>query len=125
MFFYVELDPEVIRFTHSRIRPFFSGCGAKVLDTLNGLMNGLVLIENIPTITAIAGQDGNYYSLNNRRLYVFKELKRAGKLPNGTIKVRVKHPLNREKQRYTAERCSLNATLMRINESKEENEETC
>ena len=58
--------------------------------------------------------DGFYFSLNNRRLYVLKALREGGYLEskNNLVKVRLKAPLQREIERYTIERCSLQAKIM-------------
>lgn len=51
-----------------------------------------------------------YFSLNNRRLFLFKTLKSMGVVK--TIPVQVKPALDREKVKYTRERCVLRAKLM-------------
>jgi hypothetical protein len=99
------------RFTHARIRPFFSGCAMRVEDTLAQLTSGQITIDCIPYITVVEN-DGNFYSLNNRRLYVLKSLRQLGLLPNNEITVRVKQPLDREKTKYTPEHCALTAVVM-------------
>lgn len=48
----VMLDPRTIRFTHSRIRPFFS-CGRRVEQTLEDLRAGTVSVRDLPRITVI------------------------------------------------------------------------
>ena len=108
----LELDPRVIRFTHSRIRPFFTGCGRRVEDTLNDIVDKRMNVSDLPLITVIVGQeDGSYFSLNNRRLYVIKELAKRGII--STINVRAKQPKGRETSRYTIERCGLVAIIMK------------
>jgi hypothetical protein len=77
------LDPREIRFTHSRIRPFFS-CGRKVNETLEDVKAGKIAVAQLPKITVIR-QDDMYYSMNNRRLYVFKQLREAGLLPGDKV----------------------------------------
>jgi hypothetical protein len=113
----LEIDPRIIRFTHSRIRPFFTGCGKRVEETLDDLINHRVKIADIPPITVIPvknqKQEVIYYSLNNRRLYVFKSLATMGLLEGNMIRVRVKEALEREKERYQEDRCSLHATIMK------------
>ena len=106
----IEIDPSVIFFTHARIRPFFTGCGRRVEDTLMDLRNGSLTVDALPKITVICNE-GNYYSLNNRRLYVLKELRSSGTLM--VIKARLKVALDREKDRYTVERMSLSARIMK------------
>lgn len=48
----LEIDPREIRFTHSRIRPFFS-CGRRVLDTLEDVRAGTLSTADMPIITVI------------------------------------------------------------------------
>ena len=65
------LDPLCIRFTHSRIRPTFSGCGRTIEQTMNEIRAGAITPADLPRITVIPLEDGeSYCSLNNRRLYV-------------------------------------------------------
>jgi hypothetical protein len=109
----INIDPVDVRFTHSRIRPFFTGCGKKIEDTLKDLLERRISIEALPLITVVKGLDGHLFSLNNRRLYVIKQLRTAGILENNMIKVRLKPALKRELERYTVERCSLEATMMK------------
>lgn len=51
-----------------------------------------------------------YFSLNNRRLFLFKTLKERGVID--TVMVQVKPALERERAKYTRERCVLRAKLM-------------
>ncbi|CAM9637813.1 unnamed protein product, partial [Phaeothamnion confervicola] len=53
-----------------------------------------------------------FFSLNNRRLYVFKELRDMGLLPCNTVRVRARAPKPHECKRYTLERCAERATVM-------------
>jgi hypothetical protein len=83
----MEIDPDVIYHTHTKIRNRFSGCGKLVEETLKEIISGKTKIEDLPMITV--EYDGKkYYSLNNRRLYVIKQCKKKGLIKN--IKVRVK-----------------------------------
>ena len=106
---FVEIDPNDVYFTHARIRPFFTGCGRRVEDTLLDITEGRLTIMALPVITVIAN-GGAYFSLNNRRLYVFKKLREQGVLT--AIKARLKGALDREKERYTPSRCSMTARIM-------------
>lgn len=110
----IDIDPDCIRFTHARIRPYFTGCGRRVEDTLADIIAGRMSIEDLPKITVILNQ-GTYFSLNNRRLYVLKDLRLRGLLPGNVIAARVKEALEREKDRYKIERCSLVARIMKEN----------
>lgn len=66
-----------VRFTHARIRPFFSGCGRLIMDTLDDIVSKRIPLENLPLITVIPNK-GFYFSLNNRRLFVLKALRDQG-----------------------------------------------
>lgn len=78
------LDPREIRFTHSRIRPLFS-CGRRVTETLDDVREKKITVAQLPRITVIQ-QDNMYYSMNNRRLYVFKQLREEGLLPGDKVR---------------------------------------
>src|SRR3546814_893481 len=109
----VHIDPAHIRFTHSRIRPFFSGCGRRVEDTMNDILEGRMRFEDLPFITVIAMEGGDvFFSLNNRRMYVIKQLKERGFLQ--TVPVRIKSDAERRKlrEKYTIDRCSDTATYL-------------
>ena len=109
---YELIDPIGIYFTHSRIRPFFSGCGRRVKDTIMDIETGKLDISNLPMITIL--QNGEFYfSLNNRRLYVLKELRKKGILDKNQIKVRIKQANMQECNRYVASKCSLQASIMK------------
>lgn len=71
------IKPSIIYFTHSKIRKQFTGCGKMLQETLDELVSGVTPISQIPTIKVYT--DGtNFYSMNNRRLWVFKELENRG-----------------------------------------------
>jgi hypothetical protein len=106
------VNPDLIRFTHSRIRPYFSGCGKSIEQSLQEIREGNVAVEDIPLITVIEIEN-EYFSLNNRRLFMFKLLKKEGYLPSGTIRAYKKPGLERERRKYTPENCSLYAVLMK------------
>jgi hypothetical protein len=108
----IEIDPEEIYFTHSRVRPFFTGCNKRIEDTLQEIIDGVTSVKDIPLITVIPNEDC-FFSLNNRRLFLFKKLRTLGLLPENKIVAYSKPPLEREKQRYLASRCSLTAKLMK------------
>ena len=58
-----------------------------------------------------------YFSLNNRRLYVLKRCREEGLLPNNLVRVRVRKPKSaNEIERYTVDKCSLDAKLIREKE---------
>jgi hypothetical protein len=72
---------------------------------------------DINRITVISDPDENFYCLNNRRLYVFKEVGKLGLLegrtPRNTISVRLKPAVPREQKKYSAATCSLKCALIR------------
>lgn len=108
------IDPAVVYFTHSKIRPAFSGCGRRIQDTVDEILTGIKTVSELPFITVLTSGDGHYYSLNNRRLYVLKHLRSIGFLePTNTVRVRLKTPLPREVKKYSPENCSLTATIMK------------
>jgi hypothetical protein len=107
----IFVDPSTIRFTHARIRPFFTGCGKRIEDTIQEIIDGKVSVTDLPLISVIEN-DGDLFSLNNRRLYVFKYIQTLGLLPNNTIECFSKPALEREKKRYIASRCALQAKIM-------------
>lgn len=113
------VDPARVRFQHSRIRPYFSGCGRSVLGTLEEIRQGKLSPSDLPPIQVIVGpntKDGpNYFSLNNRRLWVLKECRKEGLLlpTNNQILVRVRKPKSdQEAARYSIQNCALEAKMM-------------
>ncbi|CAM9264907.1 unnamed protein product, partial [Ectocarpus fasciculatus] len=108
------IDPSIVFYTHSKIRPVFSGCGKSIQDTIDEITSGAIAPSELPFITVLTSGDGNFYSLNNRRLYVLKYLRSNGYLePSNTIRVRLKTPLPREMKKYSPENCSLSASIMK------------
>jgi hypothetical protein len=47
---FVLADPERIRFQHSRIRPYFSGCGRSVMETLESIRRKEMSPSDLPPI---------------------------------------------------------------------------
>jgi len=69
------MDPLNIYFTHSKISPYFSGCSKSIIDTYYEVIKDPSTLLKIPVIKLY--YDGsNYYSENNRRLYLFKLLRK-------------------------------------------------
>jgi hypothetical protein len=71
-------------------------------------------------LQVLVGPDENdgkgpwYFSLNNRRLWVFKQCREEGLLPDNTIAVRVRQPKSLgEVERYTVENCAVEAKFLR------------
>jgi hypothetical protein len=92
------LDPNLIYFTHSRIRGRFTGCNKTIEETFQELKNKTIAFSDIPKIKVL--YDGkNYYSENNRRLYLFKKCKSEGLLQE--IEVVIKYVKNPIKNTYS------------------------
>jgi hypothetical protein len=108
----IEIDPDIIYFTHARVRPFFTGCNKRIEETYQEILAGQTKISDLPLITVIHN-DGSYFSLNNRRLFLFKWLKREGLIPGGIITATLKPALEREKSKYLPSRCTLQAKMMK------------
>jgi hypothetical protein len=111
------VDPARVRFQHARIRPYFSGCGRSVLETLEEIRQQKISPSDLPPIQVIVGpetEDGPwYFSLNNRRLWVLKRCREEGLLPNNQIYVRVRKPKSeQEGARYSLQNCALEAKIM-------------
>lgn len=100
----------------------FSGCGRSVQQTLDDIRTGKISPNDLPPIQVIVSTDTSsegqpwYFSLNNRRLWVFKECQKEGLLErqNNKIKVRIRaFKSKREQERYTVQNCSLEAKFIR------------
>uniref|UniRef100_A0A6B2LQW6 Uncharacterized protein n=1 Tax=Arcella intermedia TaxID=1963864 RepID=A0A6B2LQW6_9EUKA len=118
----------MIRFTHSKIKPIFSD-GRTVEGTLSEISEGKLKPENLPKIVVHKQDDKTYFSMNNRRLWVFKECRKRGLLEKVPERIRPMPTNKRQKNRFTTERCALNAKFMHLKtgpggaEDKEESEE--
>ena len=113
-----SVDPRRIRFQYAKIRPVFSGCGRAVEETLDMIRDGQMKVDDLPMIQVIQGpeEDGDfwYFSLNNRRLWVLKQLREEGALVDDRVQVRVRSfKSDVERQRFSIENCSLNAKVVR------------
>lgn len=88
---YVMIDPQIVYFTHAKISRSFSGCGSKIEETIGMITSGRLQLEHLPIITVLQCKD-HFFSLNNRRLYVLKQLCNVGFLAssNNMVKVRLK-----------------------------------
>ena len=108
------VDPMPVYFTFSRIRPQFS-CGRRVADTLAALTDGTIKVSDLPPIGVLVDAAGNHFSLNNRRLFAFKALARAGLLgaTDGKVPARLRPvpDTKRMRDKYTPAKCALDARL--------------
>jgi hypothetical protein len=124
------VDPAQIRFQHSRIRPFFSGCGRSVEGTLEEIRNGTTQVSDLPPIQVLVGPHDDetdatwYFSLNNRRLWVLKRLREEGLLEQygNKVLVRVRTPKSlQEQERYSLKNCALDAKIVPEKATKSKN----
>ncbi|XWW92356.1 hypothetical protein V2A60_000279 [Cordyceps javanica] len=107
-----HVDPDDIFFTFSRLRPSFS-CGRRVQDTLDALLRRDLRPEDLPPISVLLDPaTGHLFSLNNRRLYVFKALRARGRLDAVPVRLRPVPQTKRMKDKYTADKCAKTARLM-------------
>ena len=83
------MDPSKILYSHSKICPIFSGCKKNVEDTFKEIKNGILKVEDLPTITIIKNDNDDIISLNNRRLWILKKCKEDGFLD--TVHVNIKN----------------------------------
>ena len=105
------VDIDSIRFTHARVYARFSGCATLVEDTLSQIIDGSLSIEKLPMITVLQSDTDPqvYYSMNNRRLWVIKQLRKMIGVTQVAVRVRRMRP--HEKKKYTPQRCVLEARL--------------
>lgn len=114
-----RVDPNDVYFTFSRLRPQFS-CGRRVEDTLNAVLNKEIKAEDLPPISVLLDPStGHMFSLNNRRLYVFKALQARGALNDIPVRIKPVPQTKRMKGKYTADKCAKVAKLMREREAAE------
>ena len=66
-----RMSPRDIAYLNSSIKREFRD-GISIYDTMNALKNGCIDTDDIPAITVVEYKDVTY-SLNNRRLWAFKE----------------------------------------------------
>lgn len=66
----LEISPSEIRYSQDTMRSRFRN-GNPIEETLINLLSGKITVDDIPRIS-VAEKDGKYYSMDNRRLYVFK-----------------------------------------------------
>lgn len=80
-----QLDPRQIRFTHDRISPSFSS-GIGLDDTIESILTGQMKVDTIPPLEVVE-HHAQYYSLSNRRLFVFRVLASLGKMSRIAVKI--------------------------------------
>jgi hypothetical protein len=50
---FMQMDPSDVFFTHSKIRPYFSGCGKRIDESIREIVEGEITIDTIPFITVL------------------------------------------------------------------------
>jgi hypothetical protein len=104
-----NLDPALIYFTNSKIRQRFSN-QKPLQETLDALVKNEITVHDIPRIRVIQDPiSGKYYSMNNRRLYVFKQLRSLGLLTEVPVELRVAN--TRNEARFATQTLSLQAKV--------------
>jgi hypothetical protein len=73
-------------------------------------------VGDLPPITVVIGAGGHKFCLDNRRLFILKDLRRKGILPKNTVTVLMRKAPPRDLAKYTTEKYSLNCTIMREKE---------
>lgn len=71
-----RIAPSEIRFTQDNIGSVFRD-GRGVNRAIEEIESGRIKVENFPAIR-VARKNNKYYSLDNRRLYVFRVLEKRG-----------------------------------------------
>ena len=107
-----QINPKDVFFTFSRLRPKFS-CGRRVEDTLDAIRNNTLRADDLPPINVLLDpKTEEMFSLNNRRLYVFKALQDEGILNTVPARIKTVPQTKRMKDKYTADKCVKAARLM-------------
>lgn len=109
--YYDDIDPAVVLFTHSSIRPFFS-CGRRVTDTLEDIKSRKLKAVDLPKILIYRIGD-DLFSMNNRRLYVLKALREQGIITTVNARIRIIDKNDKIAKKYTRDKCALKAKFMR------------
>ena len=80
-----RMRPKDIRYSQNSISSEFSG-GRTLQHTLDKLKDGRLQVTDLPTIT-VCERNGKWYTADNRRLWLFKNLESLGKLYDVAVKV--------------------------------------
>ncbi|KAL3859189.1 hypothetical protein ACJMK2_009418 [Sinanodonta woodiana] len=83
----MRLKPSSIYFSQDTIKNCFNSHGT-IGSVLDNIYEGTILINTIPMIS-ICQKDGKWFTTDNRRLWIFRELEQLGKCSE--IDVRVTH----------------------------------
>lgn len=83
------------------------------MDTISAIEQGELSADDLPPMTVVIGASGHLFCLDNRRLFVFKYLRRKGLLSKNKVTVLMKKAPPKDLIKYTIEKCSLNCTIMK------------
>jgi len=62
--------------------------GQNIHQLLNELQSGLTTVDEVPAIDVIQTRSGNFWSLNNRRLWCFRSASNVDQIPVRIVKQR-------------------------------------
>jgi len=96
---YIEVDPRRILYSQCCIRPKFRD-GKFVENTIRQLVNGEISPTDIETIRVCTLPNGKTHSLDNRRLYTFKEAIRRGSNYKTVIVIKTSNPRHLESLKW-------------------------
>lgn len=82
----LELRPSEVFFSQATIKDHFRFGVYSIYETLEQCMNDPGKINVIPNIT-VCHKDGKWFTLDNRRLWVFRQLEMKGKLSRISVYV--------------------------------------
>ncbi|RIA87132.1 hypothetical protein C1645_855004 [Glomus cerebriforme] len=74
---FIEVDPLMVLYSQCCVKPKFRD-GKRVEETITKLVNGEITPDDIVTITVYTLPNGKTHSLDNRRLYAFKQAIKRG-----------------------------------------------
>lgn len=77
--------PSEIRFSQDTIKSHWKKFSGTIGETLDQLLTGEVKLDKIPNIK-VKERNGNIYSADNRRLWVFQKLEKLGKCDTIAVK---------------------------------------
>lgn len=77
--------PSEIRFSQDSIKNHWKDNSCQIGETLDQLLKGEIIVDDIEKIT-VNIKNGNLYSADNRRLWVFQKLEKLGKCDTIAVK---------------------------------------
>ena len=80
----LELRPSEVFFSQATIKDHFRRGYRTIYETLEQCTNDPCTVDNIPKIT-VCKKDGKWFTLDNRRLWVFRQLEAKGLLSSISV----------------------------------------